>query len=62
VLDRAVDTERNRVVVTGHWAHGQELARWYVAREAFFASAPRRGPMARVLALVGAGRDPGEEG
>ena len=28
VLDRAIDTDRNRVVVTGHWAHGDELARW----------------------------------
>jgi hypothetical protein len=62
VLDTAIDTERNRIVVTGHWAHGDELARWYVARAAFFASAPRRGPVARVLAFIGADRDPGEEG
>jgi hypothetical protein len=62
VFDRAIDTERNRVVVTGHWAHGDELARWYEARDAFFARAPRRGPLAHVLALVGGGRDPGEEG
>jgi hypothetical protein len=58
VLDRAIDTVRNRVVVTGHWAHGDELARWYVAREAFFASAPRRTPVGRaLLALVS--REPG---
>lgn len=24
-------------VVRGHWAHGEELARWYVARDAYFA-------------------------
>jgi hypothetical protein len=59
VLDRAFDTVRNRELVTGHWAHGEELARWYVARDAFFASAPRRGPMARALALIGAEREPG---
>jgi len=60
-LDRAIDTERNRIVVTGHWAHGDELARWYLARAAFFACAPRRSPLARaLLALVA--REPGEEG
>jgi hypothetical protein len=58
VLDRAIDTVRNRIVITGHWAHGDELARWYVARDAFFASAPRRTPIARaLLALVA--REPG---
>jgi hypothetical protein len=62
VLDRAIDMVRNRVVVTGHWAHGAELARWYAARDAFFASAPRRGHMARVLAFIGGEREPGEEG
>jgi hypothetical protein len=62
VLDKALDTVRNRIVVTGHWAHGQELARWYVARAAFYASAPRRGPMARALALIGGAREPGEDG
>ena len=61
VFDRAIDTARNRIVVTGHWAHGAELARWYVARDAFFASAPRRGPMARALALIGGGREPGSD-
>jgi hypothetical protein len=62
VLDKAFDTERNRTVVTGHWAHGAELVAWYMARDAFFASAPRRGPMARVLAFIGGEREPGEEG
>jgi hypothetical protein len=58
VPDRAIDTVRNRVVVTGHWAHGDELARWYVARDAFFARAPRRTPVRRaLLALVA--REPG---
>lgn len=26
-----------RIVVAGHWAHGQELARWYQARGDFYA-------------------------
>jgi hypothetical protein len=60
VLDRAIDTVRNRVVVTGHWAHGDELARWYRARDTFFASAPRHTPIARaLLVLVGREREPG---
>jgi hypothetical protein len=60
-LDRAIDAVRNRVVVTGHWAHGDELARWYDARAAFYASAPRsRTPIARaLLVLVGPEREPG---
>jgi len=61
VLDRAIDTVRNRIVVTGHWAHGDELARWYAARDAFFASVPRHTPIARAL-LVLVSREPGEEG
>ena len=61
VLDRAIDAVRNRVVVTGHWAHGPELGRWYDARAAFYASAPRsRTPIARaLLVLVGPEREPG---
>ncbi len=27
----------SRVIITGHWAHGEELARWYVAKHAFWA-------------------------
>jgi hypothetical protein len=61
VLDRAIDTVRNRIVVTGYWAHGDELARWYRARDTFFASAPRHTPIARAL-LVLVPREPGEEG
>jgi len=61
VLDRAIDTVRNRIVITGHWAHGDELARWYVARDAFFARVPRHTPIARAL-LVLVAREPGEEG
>jgi hypothetical protein len=59
VLDKAIDTDRNRVVVTGHWAHGDELARWYIARDAFFACLT---PIQRQkFALVYSGREPGED-
>jgi hypothetical protein len=52
----------NRDVVTGHWAHGEELARWYRAKEAFYAQGRALGH-ARVLRLIGGReREPGEEG
>jgi hypothetical protein len=61
-LDRAIDTVRNRILVTGHWAHGEELARWYAARDAFFASVSRHTPIARALLVLVSTREPGEEG
>jgi hypothetical protein len=61
--EQAFDSVRKRIVQTGHWAHGDELARWYAARAAFFATVPRSSPMARALAvLVSPEREPGEEG
>ena len=60
VFDKAIDPVRNRVVVTGHWAHGDELARWYQAYETLFARAPRTPYGRAVLALVS--REPGEDG
>jgi hypothetical protein len=61
VEERAMHPHRQRVEVVGHWAHGDELVRWYDARAACFASA-RTSPrlVRRVLALVA--REPGEEG
>ena len=41
-LDRAWNPSRNRVEVCGHWAHGDELVRYYTARDQFFALAKRR--------------------
>ncbi len=36
--DRKVfEPVRGRTVTAGHWAHGDELARWYVAKEMFWA-------------------------
>jgi hypothetical protein len=55
---RAYHPTFGRVVTTGHWAHGDELRRWYVAKAACFASAPA--PYRRALALVL--REPGQEG
>jgi len=56
--DRAYHPALRRVVVVGHWAHGEELRRWYVAKAACMASAPA--PYRRALQLVT--REVGEEG
>lgn len=58
IEERAFCPALNRVVVVGHWAHGQELRRWHAAKQAFADSAPR--PYRGVLALVS--REPGEDG
>jgi hypothetical protein len=66
-----------RVVLRGHWAHGDELRRWYAAKEAFWAKARSLGYKSQLLnppdrpaatrkktrGLVAvADREPGEEG
>jgi hypothetical protein len=56
--ERAWHPTRKRVEIVGHWAHGEELRRWYVARAGFFAKWGRH-PAARTLALVT--RQPGED-
>ena len=58
---RAFHPQRRRVEVVGHWAHGEELARWYQARAACFSRAATSPTGRRVLALVGS-REPGEDG
>ena len=62
VEDRAFCPVLNRAVVTGHWAHGHELRRWYAAKQAFADSVPKG--FTRVLRLVGSPmqREPGEDG
>lgn len=57
--ERAINPQTGRYDVVGHWAHGAELARWYAAREAFYAH-KRASKFARVR--IGAEREPGEEG
>lgn len=54
--ERATNPLRDRIVTVGHWAHGEELDRWYIARDRFYAVFPR------ALALVAAVREPGQEG
>lgn len=59
--ERAFNQRRSRVDVVGHWAHGDELAQWYAAKDAFFALAARTGHR-RVLQLLSQAREPGQEG
>lgn len=62
-LERAFNARRSVVEIVGHWAHGEELARWYAARDAFFGLA-RKAPrvLFDAIALIGDGREPGMEG
>ena len=64
--ERAYNSRRNQVEVIGHWAHGAELARWYAARDHFFALAetmPRIGRLVTMTrALLDVDREPGMEG
>jgi len=74
VEERAFNPRRKVVQIVGHWAHGEELARWYAARDRFFALAPagvvrlfrgrdRRSFADRIEAIYRRGdREPGEEG
>lgn len=50
------DPIRKRSVVSGHWAHGWELARWYVAKDAFWARCEELGLRGLVKKAI-AGRD-----
>ena len=55
--DRRVKHPRtDRVVTAGHWAHGDELAGYYLARAQFF------GAFLRVVRRHTMTREPGEEG
>ncbi len=55
--ERVYNPRRGMVQIAGHWSHGEELRRWYAARDAFYALAATH-PYA--LHLVA--REPGEEG
>ena len=50
---KALDGSRGRVVTRGHWAHGQELARWYASRGAFTSMAETLRKAGRIPTLVG---------
>jgi len=59
--EQAIHPVKSQPVTAGYWAHGDELARWYAARERFYALAKSHGRQ-RIVALIGAEREPGEEG
>jgi hypothetical protein len=61
-FDIALHTRLNRRLPSGHWAHGEELARWYRERERFTTSTKRFPKLARVLVRVDREREPGEDG
>jgi len=61
-FEYAHDLERKRVVIAGHWAHGEELVRWYGARAHFMNLGAKTQP--KVLALMRLPpreREPGED-
>ena len=66
-LERAFNPRTSRLETVGHWAHGEELARWYAARDVFFALR-RRAPrtlfdaLAVIVGEVVDEREVGEEG
>jgi hypothetical protein len=54
--ERAWNPDRARVEVVGHWAHGDELRRWYTVRDAFFATTFATMPgVARLLHAAASG-------
>jgi hypothetical protein len=56
----AFTSRRNVLEIVGHWAHGEELLRYYAAKTAFFSLLGKK-PL--VSARVFAGdREPGQEG
>ena len=60
--ERAYNARRQQVEIIGHWAHGEELARWYAAHDHFFALAAKTPRIARLLTMAGVEREPGQEG
>jgi len=47
-----IHPNKPRPVTAGHWAHGEEFARWYRAKEEFYALAAKHG-MYRVAQCIG---------
>jgi hypothetical protein len=50
---RVKDGERDRVVVAGHWAHGDELDRWYRPKAEFFGIGDELGSKTLKAVLAG---------
>lgn len=56
--DRVHCPIRGKIVTAGHWAHGDELRRWYIAKETFYVAARAAGlEPERILSA-----EPGEDG
>jgi hypothetical protein len=66
--ERAFNPTRHVIETCGHWAHGDELARWYAAKTQFASLSDRPTVnglrMDRLVHLVSkvTEREPGEEG
>ena len=65
--EKAFCQPKQKTVTVGHWIHGADLERWYVARDAFFGAAGQAGVYANVLRRFGftyrpPSREPGQEG
>lgn len=62
-FERAFNPRKGALELVGHWAHGEDLRRFYAARDGFFALKTNQNtaPFVRLLALAGV-REPGEEG
>jgi hypothetical protein len=61
-LERAFNPRTGKVEIVGHWAHGEELARWYEHRGAFQGLAQKAPRTLYDAVRVIVGRDPGMEG
>ena len=60
--ERALNPQTNAVEMAGHWAHGDELARWYTARDECYAQWRAVGRPRPFPTLTLVSREPGEEG
>lgn len=60
--ERAYNPRRKQMEIVGLWIHGEDLRRFYAARDAFYAlrDDPRKATLMRLVAI--GGREPGEEG
>lgn len=58
---KVFDPIRQREVTAGHWAHGHELARWYVAKEAFWQKCADLGFMEKFTPKLKASKIPFEQ-
>jgi hypothetical protein len=62
--ERAFNQQRQRVEIVGHWAHGEELRRWYASRRAFLRAfaTDLHGRTMRPVPAFTPDRELGEEG